>query len=155
MRSSTECPSAYASSKYSFEVLLGIIELYKNEKDVSAGENLEQVVKLAITQEKQKIQEGQPIEVTQNKRRRIVNKYLELFPKKSRNNIFINDYIKDFDFECEQAEYNQDGNVILDSQAIQTIAREVGVPEKKEFAIEGFKAIQQNRESQVQTRMPE
>lgn len=82
--------------KHSFEILdteCAIIEDYGFDVE------LEGVMNLAIQREIELIREGQPIEVTLQKYKRIIPDYLERLDKKrTTSNVYIGDYIEDLKF---------------------------------------------------------
>ena len=52
----------------------------------------------------------QAIEITKEKGDKIINRLKECFTVQSENNLYINDYIKDFEFAVSQAEQLQTSN---------------------------------------------
>ena len=128
----------------SFEILDAIPVLWEKDKPLKAGTTLENVIKLAIEEEIRKIKNGQPIELTRQKKDLIAIRYQELFSLKNESNMYILDYINDFCFESEQAESKYENNTqdLLNSAIIKNIARQNGVPEKKSIAIDEITELQ-------------
>ena len=131
-------------NEHSFEILDGITSLFGNENSLMAGTSLEKCVEHALRIEIEKIESGQPIEVTMQKKDAIVSKYMQLFSGKSESNMYIREYIQDFVYACEQAELDRknDRPNILSSYVVKTMARQDGVPQKKEIAMQGLTQLQ-------------
>ena len=89
---------------YSFEILDKMPILFGNTKEIVNDIVIEKAIELALEREKEKIRNGQPWEETKRKKEALVERYRKLFPKEDPANIFINDFISDFEFECEQQE---------------------------------------------------
>jgi len=92
--------------QFSFEILDDITVIWGNYRELKAGTVLENVIRCAFEEETKKIKEGQPLEIIQQKRDKLVQKYEEMFAVKNESNIYILDYTKDYDFACQKAEEN-------------------------------------------------
>ena len=108
---------------FSFEILDGITVLWGNESKLKAGTNLENVARIAFEEEIKKIKEGQPLEITKQKRNRLIQKYEEMFETKNESNMYILDYAKDYEFACQKEEQKN----MVTSDIAKQIARDEGV----------------------------
>lgn len=108
---------------FSFEILDGITVLWGNESKLKAGTNLENVARIAFEEEIKKIKDGQPLEITKQKRNRLIQKYEEMFETKNESNMYILDYAKDYEFACQQEEQKN----MVTSDIAKQIARDEGV----------------------------
>lgn len=128
----------------SFEILKGITILWGKDKNLNAGTNLERVIEIAFKEETDKIEKGQSIETTMQKKDAIVEKYMKMFSSETENNMYINDCINDYCFKCEQVELEQKNNsqTLLNMDTIKSIAKAEGVPQKKSFAIDRIAELQ-------------
>ena len=93
-----------ALDKYSFEILDNIPTLFGTDQENDVDMIVEKVVNMAIEKEKEKIRNGQDIKETRRKKEALVEKYRRFFPKLNDRNTYINDFIDDFEFECENQE---------------------------------------------------
>lgn len=129
---------------YSFEILDGITVLLGNVSNLMAGTNLENVVRIAFEEEIKKTKEGQPLEITKQKRDILVQKYKEMFVAKNESNMYILDYVKDYDFACQQAEQKHR----VTSDVVRQIAKAEGVVCENENAQETIDSLMETRGTQ-------
>ena len=87
---------------FSFEILEKVTTLFG--KNIEVDYRLERVMQLAFDEEIRKINEGQSLDITREKKKIISQKYKDAFAQNSENNRYINDYINDFYFEVSEAE---------------------------------------------------
>lgn len=130
---------------FSFEILDGITVLWGNESKLKAGTNLENVARIAFEEEIKKTKEGQPLEITKQKRDILVQKYKEMFVAKNESNMYILDYAKDYDFACQQAEQKHIG---VTSDIAKQIAKDEGVALEYKNAEEAINSLMQTKDIQ-------
>ena len=131
----------------SFEILEGIAILYEKEIGLKAGDTLERVIQTAFKEETRKIEEGQPIEITKYKKDKIIDRYRNMFSTETENNMYINDYVEDFCFKCEQMDLeHKDEEVLITGAGIKIFSKQEGVIGEKERANYAVKSLQQSRE---------
>ena len=67
-----------------------------------------------------------------------------MFSTEDENNMYINDYVHDFEFECEQAELENANNtqVLLSGDEVKKIAVQDGVPQEKSHAEEAVAVLE-------------
>ncbi len=134
---------------FSSEILDGITVLWGDEIRLEAGENLENVARIAFEEEIKKAKNGQPLEVTKQKRDRFVKKYGEMFAAKNESNMYIREYAKDYDFACQQAEQKYMG---VTSYMAKQIARDEGVALEYENAEEAINSLMRTKDIQKEDR---
>lgn len=134
---------------FSSEILDGITVLWGDEIMLEAGANLENVARIAFEEEIKKAKNGQPLEVTKQKRDRFVKKYGEMFAAKNESNMYIREYAKDYDFACQQAEQKYMGAT---SYIAKQIARDEGVALEYENAEEAINSLMRTKDIQKEDR---
>lgn len=88
----------------SFDILDKLPLLFGTEQTYEPDYIVEDIIGTAIEKEKEKIRNGQDIEETRRKKEAIVERYRKLFPRIGDRNVYINDFIDDFEFECDRQE---------------------------------------------------
>lgn len=134
---------------FSSGILDGITVLWGDEIRLEAGANLENVARIAFEEEIKKAKNGQPLEVTKQKRDRFVKKYGEMFAAKNESNMYIREYAKDYDFACQQAEQKYMGAT---SYIAKQIARDEGVALEYENAEEAINSLMRTKDIQKEDR---
>lgn len=134
---------------FSFEILDGISVLWENESKLKAGTNLENVARIAFKEEIKKIKEGQPLEITKQKRDILVQKYKEMFVAKNESNMYIIDYVKDYDFACQQAEQKH----MITSDIAKQIAKDEDVVREHGNAEEAINSLVQTKDIQKEVKL--
>lgn len=129
---------------FSFKILDAITVLWGDESKLKAGTNLENVARIAFEEEIKKTKEGQPLEITKQKRDILVQKYKEMFVAKNESNMYILDYAKDYDFACQQTEQKH----MVTSDIAKQIAKDEGVVWEHENAEEAINSLMQTKDIQ-------
>lgn len=129
---------------FSFEILDDISVLWGNESNLKAGTNLENVARIAFEEEIKETKEGQPLEITKQKRDVLVQKYKEMFVAKNESNMYILDYVKDYDFACQQAEQKH----MITSDIAKQIAMNEDVVREYVNAEEAINSLMQTKDIQ-------
>ncbi|MBR6033639.1 MAG: hypothetical protein IKP28_02720 [Clostridia bacterium] len=133
-------------SQHSFEILTRITAIFGN--DIEAGTRLEGVVRLAFAEEIKKIKEGQPIEITREKMEQIRERLMGAFTAKTESNMYINEYISDFEFEASEAEQIQTNKITTQQIGQATINVPTPIKNEARQVETGDDAQEQKREGE-------
>ena len=138
--------------KFSYEILRRIPSIFGSE--IKAGHNLEEVMRIALEEEIRKINQGQPIETTNKKKKIIVKMYSESFKENNESNMYINDYLNDFYFEVSQAEQEeaerQKRVIQVTPQQIEEVTKDVST--EKKIKVENTENAERTRDEEKRSK---